>query len=134
MSVKNRVKMKLIRALKNNVFSMKNLFSKNSKVDKENHNENIDKIITNDDELFVILNIGNHEYNKNKPYIVDEIEYRIDQNETASEIAHFISHFIKKTYSMKIKIFQLENWIKTTYKQKLDANKNNKHRHNQPNN
>ena len=115
--------MKLIKGLKNNSFSLKSLFTHHKKEEKNHSHEIENGSFTNDDKLFYILNIGNHEYTKNRSYFIDEIEFRIEEKQSPSEIAHFIHDFIKTTYDIKIKDFSLEKWIKTTYKQKLEIQK-----------
>lgn len=111
--------MKLIKGLKNKVFSLKNL---KKKKDKPETVKIFDKDkLKIDDRLFYILNIGNYEFKKNKAYIVDEIEYRLENNKSVEDIAKFVYDFIYKTYDYKINLDKMIKWINHAYKHKIKA-------------
>jgi hypothetical protein len=108
--------MKLLKALKNKTFKIKDLKSK-----PDNIKKNIP--LNSDDKLFFILNIGNHEYAKNKSYLTDEIEFRIDAGDDLKCITDFIKTFIKNSYGIKINAKSFSEWVNSTYKHRIEASK-----------
>ncbi len=95
------------------------IFFKNRKTEKKDTYFGDD--LTADDKLFYILNIGNHEYRKNRKYILDEIVFRLECGHPIKNIASFIHDFVYKTWENKISKRKLTRWIKETYKYKIEA-------------
>ncbi len=76
------------------------------------------------DKLYYILNIGNHEFSKNRGYILDEIVFRLESGHPVKNIAAYIYNFVYKTWDIKISKRKLTRWIKETYKFKIESIKN----------
>lgn len=111
--------MKIIKSFKNKHFCIKK-FTKNKKNDNYDNFNDIDL----NDKLFFILNIGNYEFKKNRQYLIDEIEYKIENKENVGNIANFIYDFVKKNFGVNINLEKIIEWIKEKYKYKLEKIKN----------